>query len=148
MISTQISQYSQPKLEVVSCYVEHNRKFLLLQRHKEHECSLQWGLPAGKKDGKETNEQAIIREIKEETGLTLKEQQLSYREVLFVSHLGREFLYHVFHVSLSKKPLIRINPPEHKQFGWFSAQQALGKNLIPDLDTCIKRHYELVEVRS
>jgi len=141
MISENIPDGFKSQLEVVSCYIEHDGEILLLQRHPEHKHSAKWGLPAGKLEEGETTEQAIIREIQEETGLEVGEQRLMFRDTLFVSYLGKEFLYHTFQATFADKPTVRINPPEHKAYGWFTPEQALSLDYIHDLDACIQRHY-------
>jgi len=54
---------------------EYNQILIVKQRLGE---SRQWSLPGGKLEHGETMEQAIIREMFEETGLTVKVRQLLY----------------------------------------------------------------------
>ena len=146
MISEFMPEGFVPQLEVASCYIEHDGDILLLQRHSEHKHSSKWGLPAGKLEKGETAEQAIIREIEEETGLNIHRHQLTFRDVLYVSQPDKKYLYHSFHTKLAIRPTIRINPPEHKQHDWFTTSEALSMELIHDLDACIERHYGLAKV--
>ena len=141
MISEHIPKNFTSQLEVVGCYVEYDGRILLLQRHQEHTHSSKWGLPAGKLEKEESPEQAVIREVNEETGLIIEKNELVYREVLFVNHEGKEFLFHTFQTKFDEEPIVKINPLEHKQHGWFTVQQALTLDYIHDLDGCLQRHY-------
>ncbi|MEK7520291.1 MAG: NUDIX hydrolase [Patescibacteria group bacterium] len=51
--------------------VEHNGKFLLVQQARPETVKGKWGLPGGKVDTGESFHEALHREVKEETGLTV-----------------------------------------------------------------------------
>ena len=123
---------------VVACYVLHDGKFILLHRHAHKSNGDRWGLPAGKIDSGETREQAMVREIKEETGLEISESDLGYFDSVFVRHENRDFEYHMFSTILEEKPEIKISDAEHKDFVWVTPDEALKMNLILNLDECIK----------
>lgn len=131
----------QHQIEVVSCYVEHNGKILLLQRHNQQSHGAKWGLPAGKMRPQETKEMAMQRELREETGLAVNLWELSYRELLYVQSDKRDLLYHVFHLHLGSEPGVTINDYEHQAFQWVQPEEALKLDYIHDLDACLERHY-------
>lgn len=55
------------------------KKYLLLKRDKdEHQHSEKWGLAGGRFDGNETKEEALEREVKEETGVSIKGKDYKY----------------------------------------------------------------------
>lgn len=57
-----------------------DRKFLLLRRSEsEHNYSGMWGLPGGGVEENETPTDAVIREVKEETGLDIPNARLLNR---------------------------------------------------------------------
>jgi len=54
------------RFEIVSCYVEHDGKILILHRQNHKPQGNTWGLPAGKIDDNEDKIEAMLREIFEE----------------------------------------------------------------------------------
>ena len=132
-----------PKFEVVSCFVEHDGHILLLHRQDHKPEGNTWGVPAGKVDAGEHINEAIIREIKEETSLVVHDEQLKHAHTLFVRYPEYDFVYHIFHVDLPEKFAISIQSNEHKTFEWIRPAEALKMNLILDEDACIKLFYSL-----
>ena len=70
MISKHKLDNFNPKFLVVGCFIEHDGKILLVKRHKAKESGDKWSCPSGKVDSGETEIEAIIREVFEETGIT------------------------------------------------------------------------------
>lgn len=129
-------------IEVVACLLEQNNKILLLHRHDNKPEGNKWGLPGGKVDIEDKDEKsAVLRELREETGLFFSPDELSYHKTFFVSHLGYNFLYHYFYCSLEEIPQIVISPNEHKDFVWVTKEEALNMPLVLDEDHCMKDFY-------
>ncbi|MDR3558310.1 MAG: NUDIX domain-containing protein [Candidatus Pacebacteria bacterium] len=78
MISRDKPEKFKEKFEVVSCFIEHDSKILLLHRQDHKPQGNTWGVPAGKVDKGETLTNAILREIKEEIELTIKPHELVF----------------------------------------------------------------------
>ena len=55
------------KIRVAGCFLEYGGRFLILHRRSEKSQGGKWGLPAGKVDKGETDKDAVIREVAEET---------------------------------------------------------------------------------
>ena len=129
------------KFQVVSCYIEYQGTLLFLHRsiHKSH--GGMWGVPAGKVEGGETNDDAMVREIVEETGLSIDKNSLNFLKSIFVRHSGYDFIYHMYKLEINEIPKIKINSTEHQDYKWATPQEALSLDLVTDLDECIKMYY-------
>ena len=141
MLYEEKPDFFNPKFEVVSCFIEYNNKILLLLRQDHKNEPNTYGVPAGKVSLGEDKDDAMRREIFEETWLKLDD--LIYFQKVYVQYPTYEFIYHMYHKKLDYKPEITINPEEHKKYMWQHPQKALEQNLIQDLDACIKMFYEI-----
>ncbi len=131
----------KPKFEVVSCFVEHDGKILLLLRQDHKSEPNTYGVPAGKVYPWETIDETISRELKEETWISWG--NLQYFKKVFVRFPTYDFIYHMYHTDLSLLPDITLNTEEHKGYLWRTPEDALKENLIQDLDACIKMFYKI-----
>ena len=132
-----------PRFEVVSCFLEDEGKILLLHRHNHKPEGDSWGVPAGKVDEGESIDGAMVRELFQETGYQVREDELRYIQKVYVKYPTFDFIYRIYHLPLSQKRAIMIASSEHKGYEWAVPAEALQKNLIRDLDTCIKLFYKL-----
>ncbi len=73
-------------LEVTAAIIRQNGKILICQRPADKNCGLLWEFPGGKIEAGETGEQCIVRECKEELGITLT---VSYT-CIFTSAISRQ----------------------------------------------------------
>jgi len=106
----------KPRYEVVSCFIRHDDCFLLLLRCDTDGEMDRWGLPAGKIDSRETPEQAVLREVREETGLRLEPGQPAFFRTVYVRYPDYDFIYHMFQTGLTSRPTISLTPREHSAF--------------------------------
>lgn len=143
MIYKTIPEQFHPRFEIVSCFVEHEGTFLLLQRSHHTSQPNKWGVVAGKIDPGEIPKEAMVRELMEETGLRIPTQELTYIDKVFVKYPAYDFIFHMFRAIFKKQPKVRINPREHEDFQWALPQDALMMDLVLDADECIKLYYGL-----
>lgn len=128
--------------DIVSCFVEHDGRFILLHRHSHKSQGNTWGMPAGKQEAGESVERSTIREVEEETGLKIEPKRMEYLGNVLVRYPGYDYRYHISRVVLDEEPRVKINIQEHKDFRWLTPREALAMpDLMPDLDACIKLHY-------
>lgn len=132
----------RPKFEIVSVFAEHKGKFVLLYRNGNKPQPNTWGVPAGKVEKGEDLRQAMLREMKQETGILLDSNQIHYYNKVYVRYPDYDFVYHIFHAKL-KANEIKINSEEHKDFTWVAPEEALNMPLIQDLDNCIRLFYSV-----
>ena len=110
---------------------------LQANNNKSHQAG-KWGPPAGKVEKDESLTDAMRRELKEETGLIITQEELTYFEKGYVTHSGYDFVFHVFSISLQDKPQIKISN-EHSNTTWTTPKESLNLDLIDDEDVFIKR---------
>jgi 8-oxo-dGTP pyrophosphatase MutT (NUDIX family) len=136
MIFTEKPKNFNAKVSVVACYVFYNDTFALLHRQPHKTSGSKWGLPAGKVDSGESHEEAMVRELFEETGIAVKTERLERYPSLFVRHEDRDFDYHTFAVEFKTLPEITLRAEEHQDYVWVTPAESLTKDLIHDLDVC------------
>jgi len=109
-----------------------------INKHGEH-----WSFFGGSLKEGETKEQALVREIKEETGLVIPAAELKYFTKVFVRYPDKDFIYHMFSLKLVDLPDIKLSDGEHQQYQWVRPVQALEWPLILDEDSCLKMFYKI-----
>lgn len=131
-----------PDMEVVGCLVEYRGKIVLLLRQDHKREGNKWDLPAGKIDKNDPGiKEAMIRELKEETGIEVNNEDLNFYKTFYVSHLGFNFLYHYFNIQFNDLPNIVISKDEHKEFTWVTPSEALKMQLVLDEEYCMRNYY-------
>lgn len=143
MIYKNLPEKFNTKFEVVSCFLECQGEILLLQRHGEKSQGGKWGVPAGKIDLGEDEKTAVLRELREETGLAISENQVNHRQKLYVRYPEYDFVFDIFLAKLDNRPEVVLNSEEHTGFKWLSPKDALALDLILDEDECIKMTYNI-----
>lgn len=92
-----------------------------------------FGLPGGNVRRNETALQAAVRELREEVGLDVEQEQLSL--ALDHEHIweGRSDHVTIFRLEVEHAPLIRVDNREVVSASWFSPQEALRQDLFPPI---------------
>ena len=125
-----------PKMEVAACYLSYQDKLLFLERPAHVHQGSKWGVPGGKIDPGETAKEAVVREVFEETSLTLSIKNLIYFKKVFIRYPDLDFIFHIFLSNSKEMPQIVINH-EHLQFKWATLQEALRMPLVLGEDECL-----------
>lgn len=105
---------------------------LLLRRFNTGYRDGEYSLVAGHLDGAETAKQSIIREAKEEAGITLKPKDLT---VAHVSHRYRPDREYIDIYLTAKKwtgEIKNMEPNKCDDLRWFNTKK-LPRNLLPDV---------------
>ena len=116
-------------LEVAGCFCEYEGKILYLKRHPEKHQGNFWGIPGGKLDPNESPEEAVIREISEETGLVILPEDLEYIGPEYARH-HLEYIFLVYRAPLRTEPTLNIGLAEHTEGRWVTITEALGLPLM------------------
>jgi 8-oxo-dGTP pyrophosphatase MutT (NUDIX family) len=119
-------------MRVVGCFIKIDKEFLLLYRSSNSRDPNVWGLPSGKVDSNESDINAIIREVNEETGIALNPSDLNMLgEYEFITSLNEPSIFVAFEINFDKKPHIKLNTQEHMGHMWVTPEQAgIMKDLI------------------
>ncbi len=123
-----------------------NNKILILQRSKDEDIfPNMWELPSGKREPLESSESCLIREIKEETGLSVKiimpfsvfEYQIEKSEEI------KDTTQINFLTKAKNKEKVRLNP-EHQNFTWISKNEIKKYQLSEATKKVILKAFELI----
>jgi bis(5'-nucleosidyl)-tetraphosphatase len=119
-------------------------RFLVLHYPAGH-----WDFPKGAVEKGETEEQAAKREIKEETGLEIKEFVPGYRREIEYHYRRADGLSHkrvIFFLAESPTTEVKISF-EHSGYEWLSLEQALkrltfenARSVLKDANSMLVNH--------
>jgi len=122
-------------LEVSCAIIEYKEKVLICQRSSSMELPLKWEFPGGKLENNESKETCLIREIKEELGLTISIK----KEIQTVIHEYPSFkvkLY-AFICNIESGFIIK---KEHCKIAWVTKSELLNYYLA-EADIPVVKHY-------
>lgn len=133
------------RYNVVAAFVESQNNILFLQRDLAKPEGGRWGLPAGKVDPRESLQDAVFREVREETDLRVHMfSRIIFERSVFVRWPEKDFIYHMFRLVCHElQPRITLNPQEHSGCGWFNPLLSLRLDLVPDQAECTRIVYGL-----
>jgi len=117
-------------MEVVGCYFEYKNKILLLKRHPSQSQGNTWGLPAGKIEKGETPSKALVREIHEELGIRIKEEDLEEFNKMYVRRDTLDYIFYQFRTRFSTMPILKLDLEENIEARWVTISAALKLPLI------------------
>jgi len=135
-------------INVVGCFLKYNNTFLIFLRapHKKHGGT--WGLVAGAVPENESHEEAMVREIKEETGLSVDPDQLVFlynysHDAQYNDEQGVVINFTAYKVDLEEPVKITESPSEHIDHKWVTLEECYSRS-----DLIIAFHELLDAVRS
>lgn len=116
-------QTFHPAIEVSGCFIWVDDKFLLLNRANGEG----WGIPSGKLDEGESKEAAVLREVAEETAITLDNAE--FLNTLYVRRPDIDFIFHLFIQKCEERPIVTLNT-EHTDFRFCTLDEAFEMPLM------------------
>ena len=114
-------------LQTTLCYIERDGKYLMLHRTKKEgdENRDKWIGIGGKFEDKESPEDCVLREVREETGLTMTD--FAYRGIVtFVSERWPREYMHLFHCSGYTGT---VGQCDEGELEWIEKEKLLGLQL-------------------
>ena len=129
----------------VGCHVECEGEILYLLRNPNKPQGNTWGAPGGKVDiTDQSPEDALVREVFEETGIHISKDKLKNVGVFYLTHPdGTNFVYTKYQYLVDSKPEVKLRSEEHTNFIWTTPKNALTLPLIIYDDFTIKHVYEI-----
>ena len=119
----------------VKALIIHNSKVLIIQRSAQDEVGANtWECAGGKIEFGEGLEEALIREVKEEVGLSITVNKLLYATT-FKTHEHRQVVILTYYCTANGN--IVVLSEEHKNYLWADKEQMmnlLSKPIIDDLN--------------
>lgn len=113
-------------------YNTKTNKVLLLQRNDGNNV---WEIPGGKRENNEDIVDALKREVKEETGLTINEYKIVYVSPIFKNHPVLKPFLNIGYLCLVDNSDVVISN-EHIDYKWVSVEELvnyLDKDIYNDL---------------
>lgn len=129
---TGVSQKGQPLHYSVGAVIKNEKKYILIDRKNP---PLGYAGLAGHVDENETPEQALWREVKEESGLTVLETRLLFEEEVEDNRCKRGVNTHYWYLyECSVSGEVQWNPHETKSIGWYTKNEIRKLPLEPVWD--------------
>jgi len=111
-------------IRTVGCFFECDGKFLVLLRRSEKTQGGKWGLPAGKVEKDESDSDAVVREIKEETGyVVVTKKDIELLGIYTWNFAEKTVVFPTFRIRLKHMPIITYNPDEHQDYKWVTPEE-------------------------
>ncbi len=114
--------------KVIVLHPGDKNKFLLLKRHgKDTSRPGDIDIPGGRARFNETHEHAILREVREETGLEIEDikpiivnSRLQTQENLYFLYIG--------YTAMAKTDTVSLNAEEHESYSWEDVETFVKEN--------------------
>jgi len=109
-----LHEVDQP-IFVAEVYIVHQEKLLMFKRsEKKEKFPGFWSIPGGHIDAGEEPLSCALREVKEETGISIGPEEIKLKVVAIHHHLDRQEIYiaFAFYVELKEQPKIKAKVAE------------------------------------
>lgn len=112
-------------------------QILLLRRYNTNYENGKYSLVSGHIEGSETAKQAIIRESKEEAGITLKPKDLEVVQVMHRINPHREYFDIYLRAKKWTGKITNMEPDKCDELKWYRLDN-LPKNTLPEVKLALK----------
>ena len=111
-------------------HAKSTRRVAVFRRGPEDSGSGHWEFPGGKVDDKESNEQALAREILEELAFKVDENGLSYIASVKYSYPTKKIQLHLYEYQVLNET-IKFCLTDHDQYQWVTSHELDSIYLSP-----------------
>ena len=133
-----------PNVHVAACYLEIDKKLLVLQCSPGKLEAGKWGVPAGKLEQHETPREAAIRELFEETGISIEQSDhMQCLGALYMRKPEIDYVYHLFKIAIDRLPSIRLSD-EHQDYKWVSFEDLQELPLMTGAKQGLQRYQQML----
>ena len=123
-------------LSVKAVIMTSDNKVLLLKRPNDG----RWDLPGGGVDDGENLAEAIVREVQEETGLSIDNAHPVYTYLRSVSGKSEKLIQFVLsRISVKASSLDVIISDEHESYAFFDPMELSGQEIMPSYREALQR---------
>lgn len=116
--------------------VRHDNRILIVQRAAADSGGGTWECPGGKIDFGEQPEDSLIREIREETGLTVTVDKIAYASSI-LTHPDRQVILLVYFCTAVTSS-VKLSE-EHDAYLW-ADESMIRQQIAPSILTAFERH--------
>jgi 8-oxo-dGTP diphosphatase len=125
-----------PRPEIAVGAVAVERGTLLLVRRAHAPQAGRWSLPGGRVEWGETLEQALEREVLEETGLTVRCGQL----IGWVERMGDDHHFVILDFTVSVEAGSAVAGADAAEVAWVPLAELSGVDLVDGLEAFLEQH--------
>lgn len=133
---------------IVHSLIMNRGKILILKRVKEDNLKDYWDFPGGKLEDGEQPAQGASREIREETGLRVKNLRLFFCRSNIDTRKNTQFITLIFFGEIESDPQrITLCRREHSEFKWIKLNESSDYQVVNFVRECVpylKRHNYLI----
>ncbi len=144
LVSTSSPANFSPAVQVAACYIQCGDKILFLQRPATPKYNSCWGVPAGKLEPQEQPRAAGIREVFEETQITIHDKDLQDVGKLYMRLPHLDYVYFMFCAQFDQCPTVTLND-EHEDFVWVMFTEALKLPLMPGAEEALQFYKRFID---
>lgn len=114
----------------VHAFLERKDQILLLKRYNTGHNDNKWSVPAGRLESGESISQAVVREVKEEVGLSIEVDSLSRPLIMHHKDERGERIYAFFMIEKWLGKEVNMEPDKCSEINWFNRKD-IPENLVP-----------------
>lgn len=135
-IKIEFSKYEKTIRKAVRCYLIKDNKVMTIKYKENNTRAGYYDIPGGKIENGETSEQTAIREMKEETGIDIK--NLRHKGIMTIEYPDRKYVFDTF---ISSECEGKLQESEENTSEWIDIKELLGKEKLLSTTIILDRFF-------